>query len=116
MAQPGKPNPPKATTAGKPVTSADAKAQPAAAPAAKAQPATKAQPAAAAQPAATAQPAAAPKPAAKPAAAGIGGAERARMISEAAYFIAQQRGSAGNPLADWLAAEKQIESQLGQRR
>jgi hypothetical protein len=110
MAQPGKPNPPKATTAAKPVTPAASTAQPAAA-----APAAKAQPAAAPQPAAKPA-AAAPKPAAKPAAPGVGGSERARMISEAAYYIAQKRGTAGNPLADWLTAEKQIDQQLGQRR
>ncbi len=38
------------------------------------------------------------------------------MISEAAYFIAQKRGTAGTPLADWLAAEKQVDQLLGQRR
>jgi len=111
MAQPEKPTPPKATTAAKPIPQAVSKSQPAPAPAAKAQPS--AAPAAKAQPTTAPQPVAAPKPAAKPAA---GGNERARMISEAASFIAQKRGTAGNPLADWLAAEKQIDQQLGQRR
>jgi len=108
MAQPGKPNPPKAAAAAKP-------AAPAASPAPTPAPA----PAAAVAkplPAAAAKPAAAPKPAAKSTAAAPGGGERARMISEAAYFIAQRRGTAGNPLADWLAAEQQIDQQLGQRR
>ncbi len=98
MAQPGKPIPPKAATAAKPAAPAAAKPQPAAA----------SQPAAAAKPA--------PAPAAKPvatAATASGGPERARMISEAAYFLAQRRGTAGNPLADWLAAEKQIDQQAG---
>jgi hypothetical protein len=107
MAQPGKPNPAKPAGAAKPAAPAApaaAKPQPAAAAAAAPAPAAKPQPAATA----------ASKPAAKP--AGVAGAERARMISEAAYFIAQKRGNAGNPLADWLAAEKQIDQQLGQRR
>jgi hypothetical protein len=39
-----------------------------------------------------------------------------RMISEAAYFIAQRRGGSGSPEADWLAAEKQIDQTLAQRR
>jgi hypothetical protein len=107
MAQPGKPNPPKTTAAAKPVPPAAGKAQPAATAAAAAPQA------AAAAPSAPAAKAAA-KPAAK--ATGVGGAERARMISEAAYFIAQKRGTAGNPLADWLSAEQQIDQQLGQRR
>lgn len=100
MAQPGKPNPPKPSAAAKTTAPAAAKAQPAAT-------------AAAAAPQAAAATATAAKPAAK---AGVGGAERARMISEAAYFIAQKRGTAGNPLADWLTAEKQIDQLLGQRR
>jgi len=36
--------------------------------------------------------------------------ERQRMIAEAAYFRAQQRGFAGgDSLDDWLAAERQID-------
>jgi hypothetical protein len=95
MAQPGKPNPPKTTAVAKPSAPAPAKAQPAVA-------------------AAAPQSAPAAKAAAK--AGGATGAERARMISEAAYFIAQKRGTVGNPLADWLTAEQQIDLQLGQRR
>jgi len=39
--------------------------------------------------------------------------ERQRMIAEAAYFRAQQRGfSGGDPLDDWLAAERQINQVL----
>lgn len=35
--------------------------------------------------------------------------ERRRMIEEAAYFRAQQRGfNGGNPIDDWLAAEREI--------
>jgi hypothetical protein len=35
--------------------------------------------------------------------------ERQRMIAEAAYFRAQQRGfNGGDPLDDWLAAEQEI--------
>ncbi|MGA9031931.1 MAG: DUF2934 domain-containing protein [Sulfuricaulis sp.] len=39
--------------------------------------------------------------------------ERHRMIAEAAYFRALERGfDGGDPLTDWLAAEKQIEDTL----
>ena len=35
--------------------------------------------------------------------------DRHRMIAEAAYYYAQQRGfTAGNELEDWFMAEKQI--------
>ena len=41
----------------------------------------------------------------------IGPEERARLISEAAYFRAEQRGfKGGDPTADWLAAEREIDS------
>lgn len=43
--------------------------------------------------------------------------ERQRMIAEAAYFRAQQRGFAGgDPLADWLAAEAEIDRTLAHRK
>jgi hypothetical protein len=39
--------------------------------------------------------------------------ERWRMVAEAAYYIAQQRGFAGgDPHADWLAAEQQVDARL----
>lgn len=40
--------------------------------------------------------------------------ERHRMIAEAAYFRAQKRGSSdgGDHVADWLAAEAEINSAL----
>lgn len=39
--------------------------------------------------------------------------ERRRMIEQAAYFRAQQRGfSGGDPLEDWLAAEREINRML----
>lgn len=42
-------------------------------------------------------------------------AERQRMISEAAYFLAQQRGfGSGDELGDWLQAESQVNSRLTQ--
>jgi len=42
--------------------------------------------------------------------------ERRRMIAEAAYFRANERVFAdGDPLGDWLAAEKQIDAMLSQR-
>ncbi len=38
------------------------------------------------------------------------------MIAEAAYFIGQKRGQGpGNPLGDWLQAEKQVDEQLRKR-
>ena len=40
-------------------------------------------------------------------------AQRRHMIAEAAYFRAKARGfTGGNPAADWLAAEREIEQQL----
>lgn len=39
--------------------------------------------------------------------------EKHRMICEAAYYIAERRGFAGgNPEADWLEAETQVQSYL----
>lgn len=41
--------------------------------------------------------------------------DRNRMIAEAAYYRAQQRGfRAGNPMDDWLAAEAEIDQLLSQ--
>jgi len=43
--------------------------------------------------------------------------ERQRLIAEAAYYRAQQRGfSGGDPLDDWLAAERQINQALPNAR
>ncbi|MBA2410112.1 MAG: DUF2934 domain-containing protein [Gammaproteobacteria bacterium] len=40
--------------------------------------------------------------------------ERWRMVAVAAYHIAEKRGfSPGNPLDDWLNAEREVESLLG---
>jgi hypothetical protein len=51
----------------------------------------------------------------EPVAAG-GPAEREAMIREAAYFRAEHRAFApGNALEDWLAAEREIDSQLALR-
>lgn len=42
--------------------------------------------------------------------------DRERMVSEAAYFLAEQRGFAGgDPLQDWLQAEQQVDATLQQR-
>lgn len=39
--------------------------------------------------------------------------QRQRMIAEAAYFRAAQRGfQGGDPVADWLAAEREISRTL----
>ena len=44
-------------------------------------------------------------------------AELDRMICEAAYYIAEQRGfEPGHELDDWLAAEAQIHDQLAVQR
>ncbi len=48
-------------------------------------------------------------------AATVMSAERQHMISEAAYFLAEQRGfSPGDELGDWLEAESQINASLSQ--
>jgi hypothetical protein len=36
-------------------------------------------------------------------------AERHRLIAEAAYRRAERRGFAGDPLSDWLEAEREID-------
>ncbi len=42
--------------------------------------------------------------------------ERRRMIAEAAYLRAQQRGfEGGDPVADWLVAEAEINERLAKR-
>jgi len=41
------------------------------------------------------------------------GVDREEMISVAAYYLAEHRGfDGGDPMADWLAAEEQIEAEL----
>lgn len=53
----------------------------------------------------------------RPARPPISGEDRYRMIAEAAYFRAEQRGFApGYELADWLAAEIDIEGLLDDGR
>ena len=40
--------------------------------------------------------------------------ERRRMIAETAYFRAQKRGFVnGDPVEDWIAAERQVDEELG---
>ena len=42
--------------------------------------------------------------------------ERYRMIAEAAYYRAEQRGFQDQgPVADWLAAEKEIDKRLAKK-
>jgi len=53
--------------------------------------------------------------------AGISPEERRRMIAEAAYYRALRRGfHGGDPVTDWLAAEREINERLmrasGQQR
>jgi len=44
------------------------------------------------------------------------GAERQQMISEAAYYLAEQRDfSSGDELGDWLQAESQINASFTQK-
>lgn len=39
---------------------------------------------------------------------------RRQMIAEAAYFRAEHRGFAGDPVSDWLEAENEIDAKLGE--
>lgn len=66
-----------------------------------------------------AKPTPAPAPAKAPAAAkaaaktAVSSEQRARMIAEAAYYIAEKRGFIhGHHDADWAAAERQIDALL----
>jgi len=46
----------------------------------------------------------------------INAEERWKMISEAAYFLAETRGFiGGNPCDDWIQAEAQVDALLSQR-
>lgn len=40
------------------------------------------------------------------------GAERHRMIADAAYRRAERAGFRGDPLSDWLTAEREIDAML----
>ena len=40
--------------------------------------------------------------------------ERQRMIEEAAYFRARERGTQGDPVADWVQAEADVDARLEQ--
>jgi hypothetical protein len=63
---------------------------------------------------APAKPAPAPAPAApaKPAAK-VSPEQRWKLVAEAAYFLAEKRGFAtGHAVADWLAAERQVDAKL----
>lgn len=42
-------------------------------------------------------------------------ARRRRMIAEAAYFRAEKRNFKGDPVTDWIEAETEIDSSLGNR-
>ncbi len=54
------------------------------------------------------------KPARSTAGIGISAEERQRMIREAAYYRAAQRGFApDDAMADWLAAEAEVNALLG---
>jgi hypothetical protein len=44
---------------------------------------------------------------------GVTPEERHRMIAETAYFLAHERGAAGgDPVADWIEAERKVDRQL----
>ncbi len=43
--------------------------------------------------------------------------DRRKLIAESAYFRAQRRGfNGGNPVEDWLAAEREIDAMLRSER
>jgi hypothetical protein len=42
----------------------------------------------------------------------VSGEERRAMIARAAYGLAERSGFAGDPVADWLAAEREIDAWL----
>jgi hypothetical protein len=45
--------------------------------------------------------------------AGVGAAERQRLIAEAAYLMAERRGfAAGDPAQDWINAEEEVNRML----
>jgi hypothetical protein len=41
--------------------------------------------------------------------------ERRRLITEAAYFRANERGFGSDPIGDWLVAEKEVDAALSRR-
>jgi hypothetical protein len=44
---------------------------------------------------------------------GVTAEERHRMIAEAAYFLAQERGfTGGDPVSDWIEAERKVDREL----
>ena len=56
-------------------------------------------------------------PASEPAFEQQARAELERMVAEAAYYLAAQRGfEPGHELDDWLTAEAQVHDQLASRR
>ena len=51
--------------------------------------------------------------AAQPAKAAVSPAQRWKLVAEAAYYFAEKRGfAAGHSVADWLAAERQVDAKL----
>jgi len=46
----------------------------------------------------------------------VDGMDREGMISVAAYFRAEHHGFGGDALADWLAAEAEIDAMLNSRK
>ena len=53
----------------------------------------------------------------KPKNKGNGSDKRVILIQQMAYFIAEQRGfEGGDPVQDWLAAERQVDQMLKEKR
>jgi hypothetical protein len=48
----------------------------------------------------------------KPAAKQISTQERYELIAQAAYFISESQGFAGDPKSDWVAAEAEVDARL----
>ncbi len=42
--------------------------------------------------------------------------ERYRMIAEAAYYRAERSGFMGDPVRDWIEAEREINAMLGKKK
>lgn len=53
------------------------------------------------------------KPGVRKAARPISTEQRRQLIAEAAYFRALSRGFEGDPVADWLDAEREVDKSLG---
>lgn len=104
--EPVKPAAVKAPAAKSPAPKAVAKPAPAPTPAPVPAPAVAAAPAPKAKPAAKKAPAPAPKKVLTP-------EERYKWLQDAAYFIAEKNGFAGDDAAYWAEAERKLAAELG---